>query len=63
MSELEEIKELARDAVSALRYIEQTYGRLHGVGWNRVFESAKDILSPPNSITIKQTKNDNGQGS
>lgn len=44
MSELEEIKKLARDAVSALRYIEQTYGRLYGVGWDGVFESAKAHL-------------------
>jgi len=34
-------KTLALDAVSALHYIEDSYGRLYGVGWDRVFNAAK----------------------
>lgn len=45
MSELEAIKELARDAISALHYIEVSYGKLYGVGWERLYESAKVLLS------------------
>jgi hypothetical protein len=43
---LEALETLARDAVSALRYIEQQHGRLYGVGWDRVFDAAAAIPLP-----------------
>lgn len=39
--------ELLADAVSALRYIEQRYGRLEGVGWDRVFDAFDARLAIP----------------
>jgi hypothetical protein len=39
-----DLKELARDAVSGLRYIEDSYGRLYGVGWDRVFSAADKLI-------------------
>lgn len=41
----DQIEDLAADAVGALRYIEQSHGRLYGVGWDRVYEKA-DRLQP-----------------
>lgn len=35
---------LARDAVNGLRYIEESYGRLYGVGWDRVFDAADKLI-------------------
>ena len=32
------LRDLAADAVSGLRYIEQQHGRLYGVGWDRVYD-------------------------
>jgi hypothetical protein len=32
------------DAVSGLRYIEQRYGRLGGVGWDRVFDAHDELV-------------------
>jgi hypothetical protein len=43
---LEALEALSRDAVSALRYIEQQHGRLYGVGWDRVFDAAAAIPLP-----------------
>lgn len=43
--------DLASDAVSGLRYIEDSYGRLHGVGWDRVYEKAKRLL--PTSTNLR----------
>jgi hypothetical protein len=43
-SSLEEVKELAYDAVSGMKYIEYFNGRLYGVGWDRVFEKADKIF-------------------
>lgn len=40
---LNQMEDLAADAVSGLRYIEQQYGRLYGVGWDRVYEKADKI--------------------
>jgi len=37
--------EALRDAISALRYIEQGHGRLYGVGWDRVFDAAAPFLA------------------
>lgn len=37
--------EVLRDAISALRYIEQGHGRLYGVGWDRVFDAAAPFLA------------------
>jgi hypothetical protein len=39
------LMEAYRDAIAGLRYIEQTAGRLYGVGWDRVFDTADSILS------------------
>ena len=41
-SENAALRDLATDAVSALRYIEQTYGKAPGVGWDRVYKKATD---------------------
>lgn len=41
---LKQLDALARDAVGGLRYIEQGYGRLYGVGWDRVFKAADLLL-------------------
>lgn len=32
------------DAVSGLRYIERRYGRLEGVGWDRVFDAHDELF-------------------
>jgi len=42
---LEQLSDLAADAVAGMRYIEQTHGRLYGVGWDRVYSKA-DALNP-----------------
>lgn len=39
------VEDLAADAVAGMRYIEQSHGRLYGVGWDRVYKKA-DILKP-----------------
>jgi hypothetical protein len=46
---LQAVEALAADAVSGLRYIEQTHGRLYGVGWDRVFDAAAKVL-PANAL-------------
>ena len=46
---LPQLEDLAADAVSGLRYIEQTHGRLYGVGWDRVYEKA-DRLQPAHAL-------------
>ena len=42
---LEQLSDLAADAVAGMRYIEQSHGRLYGVGWDRVYAKA-DALNP-----------------
>lgn len=54
---LQAVEALAADAVSGLRYIEQTHGRLYGVGWDRVFDAAAKFL-PANALPTP--KNSNG---
>ena len=54
---LQQLEDLAADAVSGLRYIEQTHGRLYGVGWDRVYEKA-DRLQPANALPTPETTND-----
>lgn len=49
----QQMADLAADAVSALRYIEQQHGRLYGVGFNRVYEKA-DRLLPAHSLQWNQ---------
>jgi hypothetical protein len=39
------VEDLAADAVAGMRYIEQSHGRLYGVGWDRVYKKA-DFLKP-----------------
>ena len=39
---IERLRALADDSVSGLRYIEQRYGRLDGVGWDRVYALAAE---------------------
>jgi hypothetical protein len=46
-----QIEDLAADAVSALRYIEQDHGRIYGVGWDRVYEKA-DRLRPAQTLPM-----------
>ncbi len=48
---LRQLEDLAADAVSGLRYIEQTHGRLYGVGWDRVYEKA-DRLQPAHALPL-----------
>jgi hypothetical protein len=42
---LEQLSDLAADAVAGMRYIEESHGRLYGVGWDRVYAKA-DSLKP-----------------
>lgn len=51
---LQQMEDLAADAVSALRYIEAQHGRLYGVGWDRVYEKA-DRLQPSHGLPIPTT--------
>ena len=46
---LQQLEDLAADAVSGLRYIEQTHGRPYGVGWDRVYGKA-DRLQPAHAL-------------
>ena len=48
---LQQMEDLAADAVSGLRYIEQSYGLLYGVGWDRVYEKA-DRLLPAHALPL-----------
>ena len=54
---LQAVEALAADAVSGLRYIEQTHGRLYGVGWDRVFDAAAKFL-PANALPTPEATND-----
>lgn len=47
---LEKYADLAEDAVAGMKYIESTYGRLYGVGWDRVYTKAK-LLSNTEETT------------
>lgn len=47
------MENLAADAVSGLRYIEQSAGRLYGVGWDRVFDAAA-TLQPAHALPLPQ---------
>ena len=53
---LQAVEALAADAVSGLRYIEQTHGRLYGVGWDRVFDAAAKFL-PANALPTPEATN------
>ena len=48
---LQQMEDLAADAVSGLRYIEESHGRLYGVGWDRVYEKA-DQLKPAHALPL-----------
>jgi hypothetical protein len=48
----QQVEDLAADAVSALRYIEQSYGRLYGVGIDRVYEKADRLQPAPRSENV-----------
>ena len=54
---LQAVEALAADAVSGLRYIEQTHGRLYGVGWDRVFDAAAKFL-PANALPTPEAINE-----
>jgi hypothetical protein len=41
--EREELESAYADAISALHYIEQMYGRLYGVGWDRLYAAAERL--------------------
>lgn len=55
---LQQMEDLAADAVAGLRYIEQNHGRLYGVGWDRVYEKA-DRLKPAPAILVIATELEN----
>jgi len=48
---LQQMEDLAADAVAGLRYIEQSHGRLYGVGWDRVYKKA-DRLKPAHALPV-----------
>lgn len=48
---LQQVEDLAADAIGALRYIEQVHGRLYGVGWDRVYEKV-DRLLPAHALPV-----------
>ncbi len=41
-----QLEQALADATSGLRYIEQSHGRLYGVGWDRVYKTADRLLGP-----------------
>lgn len=47
LADPKDLRELALDAVNALRYIEGSYGSLYGVGWERVFSKADKLFGKP----------------
>ena len=49
---LQQMEDLAADAVAGLRYIEQSHGRLYGVGWDRVYEKADRLKPAPEILAI-----------
>jgi hypothetical protein len=48
---LQQIEDLAADAMAGLRYIEHWHGRLSGVGWARLHEKAKR-LNPAHALPL-----------
>lgn len=48
---LHQMEDLAADALAGLRYIEESHGRLYGVGWDRVYEKA-DRLNPAHALPL-----------
>ena len=50
---LQQMEDLAADAVAGLRYIEQSHGRLYGVGWDRVYKKA-DRLKPAHALPLPE---------
>ena len=48
---LQQMEDLAADAVAELRYIEQSHWRLYGVGWDRVYKKA-DRLKPAHALPL-----------
>ena len=50
---LQQMEDLAADAVAGLRYIEQSHGRLYGVGWDRVYKKA-DRLKPAQALPLPE---------
>jgi hypothetical protein len=49
------LEEALRDAIGGLRYIEQHYGRLYGVGWDRVYNNAELLLCEDPKTTLTQS--------
>jgi hypothetical protein len=48
---LQQIEDLAADAMAGLRYIEHWHGRLSGVGWDRLHEKATR-LNPAHALPL-----------
>ena len=46
--ERDQYRDLAEDAVSGLRYVEHRYGRLDGIGWDRVFDALAALTTKEN---------------
>jgi hypothetical protein len=44
------LREALNDAVSGLRYIEQHFGRLAGVGWDRVFDAHATLTGSQSNV-------------
>ena len=45
LARIAELEEVYADAVSGLRYIEKTHGRVSGVGWDRVFDRYRELMA------------------
>jgi hypothetical protein len=58
LSERRELDDLCAkieaDAVAGLRYIERHYGRLEGVGWDRVFNAHDELFRKATSLTPQE---------
>jgi hypothetical protein len=46
----QDLVEALEDAVSGYKYIEMRYGKLDGVGWDRVYDKAKQALAKYNEL-------------
>lgn len=53
---LQQMEDLAADAVAGLRYIEESHGRLYGVGWGRVYDKS-DRLKPAHALPLPEVNN------
>lgn len=52
---LQQMEDLAADAVTGLRYIEESHGRLYGVGWDRVYDKANRLKPAHGLLTPSES--------